>query len=340
MNRTRSIMTAFGSWRMLRCRYAVCLAITIVALASCSADYPVTAEEEATAPELASASSIGKGFNVNTYFRDPSALAAEIEYLGDIGANLVRFPLYFDVAPDLNYWFVQIDRALSVTERRGMTLVIDYHTPEITAANANLFVERWGLIASRYASRSGHIWYDLKNEQGNGQIGTRTWKQLATLAAQSIRQSDTRHKILYSPTGSTTGQASSISPLPGISNQGIAFHFWNWPDIQRTDGNFSLYPYRPYPDGSRTREAMRASLQEVKNITTKFPGTNVFIGEVGIIRNHPNAPRFLRDFTDISESMGIPVTIHSFDGRAWPASPWNYELNTSAWTVLTNWLAR
>lgn len=118
--------------------------------------------------------------------------------------------------------------------------------------------------------------------------------------------------------------------VPGISRQIITFHFYNWwTHLQRPDAKGA------YPSGNYNRDSLKRLLQEVRQVRDRHH-IHVYIGEVAIRTDHPNAPRFLRDFTDLCEELDIPLTVHAFR----EALVWNYEKNPSAWSVLTRWLKR
>jgi hypothetical protein len=85
---------------------------------------------------------------------------------------------------------------------------------------------------------------------------------------------------------------------------------------------------------NRTADDLNRLLDRVQaaGIRTGLP---VFIGEVAISRQHPNAPRFLRDFTAKCEARCIHLAVHAYR----EADIWNYELNPSAWAQIGAWLA-
>jgi hypothetical protein len=92
---------------------------------------------------------------------------------------------------------------------------------------------------------------------------------------------DSRNKIVYAAPGTTTRGVNGFTPLPGIANQVLQFHFYNWPSLQ-----FNLVP--TYPSGNYTLANLRGLLQEVSD-TGKRYSLPVYIGEVAINQAHPNA---------------------------------------------------
>ncbi len=271
-----------------------------------------------------------KGFMLSTL--DIATIGADITRIADLGGTIVRFPLYFSYEPSLQVWFDRLEAAYAVSYQRGVILVIDIHHPSglHSPENQNIydvddFVNKWIAIAQRFANR-GRVWYDLCNEPPSRTPQNIPWRDVALRAAQAIRRYDNRNKIVFAAPGTTTSAANRFTPLSGITNQVLQFHFYNWSDLQ-----FNLSP--SYPSGNYTRENLQRLLQEVSN-AGKRHRLPVYIGEVAINQAHPNAPRFLRDFTSICDQLGIHLTIHAYR----EADIWNYENNPRAWQILTSWL--
>lgn len=278
----------------------------------------------ATARAAAAAAKPLKGFQMSTL--DPDAtIAGNVGAMVALGASIIRFPLYFDHEPKLAVWLRRIDVARAAIGSRRVALVIDvHHHPALakvpTAADETDLVTKWSQIA-RHCVAASNVWYDLGNEPVNLR-----WRALALRAATEIRKWDKANRIVFPARGTTTSEAPDVQALPGIGNQAIEFHFYNWTDVQ-VDG-------RPYPSARRTKADLVRLLTEVRDAGTrnKVP---VYIGEVAIVRAHANAPRFLRDFTSTCTALGIHLTVHAyreFDG-------WDYEKNPPAWSQLTTWLA-
>lgn len=259
----------------------------------------------------------------------PTQVKADLERLASLKVKIVRFPIYLHNQKSLDVPLKSLTAILPTCNTRGITIVVDLHFPtrgvwgsQIT--NPDQFVNDWRTIATTMSGYSGEVWYDLANEQAD--TATWKWRALAQRAAVEIRKIEQRHAIIYSPTGSTTLPAATISKLDGITNQILEFHFWNWTNVQ-FDGV-------AYPSPGRTKADLERLLSEVA-AAGRRNGCPVYIGEVGIRRDHPNAARFLRDFTDICGSLNIHCSVHAYR----ESSKWNYE-GTSAWSSLTNWLAR
>lgn len=264
-----------------------------------------------------------QGFNLGP--KDAVTTPHEVNLIADAGGNMVRFPCHFWLNPDLGYWLNLADAAQQVCEQRGTVLVIAFQMSDDvfnTQQGQDDFVWRWQVFAERFTGRQGRIWYELGNE-----VTHPAWRDIALRAALAIRRIDARHNIAFSPRGTTTDPAATFKPLPGISNQVLTFHFYDWWDVQ--------YGGVPYPSPNRTRDILRQRLQRVADAGHRH-GLPVYISEVAILQYHQNAPRFLRDFTSTCDEFGIHLTVHAY--REWDG--WNYEYNPAAWNVLTNWLAR
>lgn len=281
-----------------------------------------------------------KGFMLSTVTVDAETISADISRIADLGGTIVRFPLYFSCEPNIQVWLDKLEKAYAVSSQRGVVLVIDIHHPssvlettrcvelgDSTIRDINDFVNKWSVIAQQFANRE-RIWYDLCNEPQSRTPQNIAWRDVALQAAQAIRGYDNHNPIVFSAPGTTTTPARRFTPLPGITNQVLQFHFYNWQGLQ-----FNLAP--PYPSGYYTRANLSRILQEVHNAGERH-NLPVYIGEVAINQGHPNAPRFLRDFTSLCDEFGIHLTIHAYR----EASIWNYENNPRAWQVLERWLQR
>jgi len=277
-----------------------------------------------TAPLTVTAST-RKGFMLAT-LNDLPTLSADVARLADLHATIVRFPIYFSFEPSLTAWFQKLDAILDIAEARGVTVVIDIHHPGATQGSTITsvadFVAKWDAISTRYAARTGHLWYDLCNEPNAA-----NWGDIALRAAQTIRRHDTRHSIVYAVKGTTTSPLATVTPLPGIAKQIIEAHFYNWSGLQ-------FGTTIRYPSTNRTKADLVRILDDVAAARART-GLNVYIGEVAINRDHPDAARFLNDFTSLCDARGIDLTVHAYR----EAAIWNYE-PTPAWPVLLAWLAR
>ncbi len=292
-----------------------------------------------------------KGFMIST--GDIATIRADITRIADLGGTIVRFPLYFSFEPSLQVWFDRLEAAYTISSQRGVILVIDIHHPtnspdpaiQKTIQNIDDFVNKWSAIAQRFANRR-RIWYDLCNEPQSRTPQNIAWRDVALRAAQAIRNYDGRNRIVFAAPGTTTSSASNFRPLAGINNQILQFHFYDWIDVQCPSPYQEPVQNPPvlkpqctseriasYPSLNRTREDLQRKLQQVAN-AGKNGGVPVYIGEVAIPYFHPNAPRFLRDFTSICDQLGIHLTIHAYR----EADIWNYENNPRAWQILTSWL--
>ncbi len=283
-----------------------------------------------------------RGFMLETISIDIAGTQSDVHAIADKGGNLVRFPVYFSTSYcDVTCWMNFAEAVHTVANQRGIVMVIDFHHPGScdvgspncsTITDENDFVAKWGMFAQRFANKP-RIWYDLCNEPNHPE-----WSRVALRAAQEIRRYDTHTAIVYAAKGATTSPASSSSfrPLPGISNQIIEFHFWDWgTTVQSPFSNISS-KYRYVGSAGSTNYTLAQLQARLENVR-RFGATHrvpVYIGEVGIYQGHQDAARFLRDFTTECDNKGIHLTVHAF--RESPA--WNYELNYNAWRILTSWL--
>ncbi|MCY7277524.1 MAG: glycoside hydrolase family 5 protein [Phormidesmis sp. CAN_BIN44] len=281
--------------------------------------------------KFAEAASTRKGFMLGTAGRSSEAIKADAQHLIGLSATLIRLPIYFSYEPQISVWLNTIDAVLSVCEPSNVVVVVDVHHPgsrqDSTIENEGDFINKWSQISQRFANRR-LVWFDLCNEPNHPD-----WRNIALRTAQAIRQPGINNRIIYAAPGTTTRGASRFEPLPGITNQTLQFHFYDWVNVQCPTGQCS--ELAPYPSPNRTREDLRNQLIKVADVGKrhKMP---VYIGEVALPHYHPNAPRFLRDFTSICDELGIHLSVHAFR----EADIWNYEKNPKVWKVLTDWLRR
>jgi len=192
------------------------------------------------------------------------------------------------------------------------------------------------MFARRFVNQP-RIWYDLCNEPNHPE-----WSRVALRAAQEIRRYDSHTAIVYAAKGATTTSVSSSSfrPLPGIGNQIIEVHFWDFGStVQSPYSNSANYRYVGSAGSASTSNytlaQIQAKLENVRRFGATY-GVPVYIGEVGIYQGHQDAARFLRDFTTECDNKGIHLTVHAFR----EADVWNYEFNPNTWRILTGWLPR
>jgi hypothetical protein len=267
-------------------------------------------------------------------------IVRDIRDLSTLGANLFRFPVYYTHIDNTPYWIERVHAALTACEQRSCALVIVFFIPMDSTRripNREGFYTAWEAFATAFARR-GDLRYDLVNEPED-----ENWPQIALVAAQRIRRIDSRHTIIYPSRGITTAHAPTIKPLPGISNQMIEFHFYDWSvqadDIQYYNplaGETSNPPQYGGTTARRTKAELRARLERVAQCQQRT-GTPCYIGEVAIPAYNPTAGRFLRDFTSLTDEFNIPCTIHAYR----EAAVWDYYArNPNAWNALREWLAR
>lgn len=285
-----------------------------------------------------------RGFMLETYGLDVAKTQRDVNALADRKATLVRFPIYFSRTNDIQFWKNFADAVYTTANQRRVNLVIDFHhpgaAPDSTITDENDFVAKWAIFAQHFGSKTNRvisIWYDLCNEPNHP-----NWAGVALRAAQEIRRYDGHTAIIYAAKGTTTLPASSSSfrPLPGIGNQIVEFHFWDWySTVQSPSPNANNYRYVGNAGSSSstnyTLAQLQAKLENVRRFGANY-GVPVYIGEVGINQSHRDAARFLRDFTAECDNKGIHLTVHAYN----EAPVWNYELNPNAWQILTSWLAK
>lgn len=270
---------------------------------------------------------------------DDNEMLRRVQAVRSLGATCIRYPIYLGWQPDLNRWIAQIKHIQPFINSQGMTIIVDIHQanrgePGFIGIRDQLQFERdWVQIASALGNRS-NVWLDLLNEPA---MPMSVWRPIAQRTAQSIRRVNQASTIVFAcPGADVSTHINSLRPLDGIANQALTLHFWNWAGGSSLTGDVqSVYQSIPYPSANRgrTKERMDQLLDGVAGLRSRY-GVPVLIGEVGISATHPNAPRFLRDFTSSARQRRIHVCLHAFR----EADVWNYERNPAAWSVVTAWL--
>lgn len=270
-----------------------------------------------------------------------------------IGASIVRFPIYLSVSEDIDgYWMPRIVAAMGVCQSRNAILVLDLHHPNTSeyAFNPNTgqmehygqgiiidppaFVERWRYLANRFRGQP-NIWFDLCNEPRllHGVLKNWSWQKVARSAVYAIRKVDPTRPFVYALNGSTTRIPTNFTPLlnsagVALTNQIVEAHFWNWGDKLQLPG--AKYPN---PAKGYTREAMKDELRPLRDMRTRY-GTPILIGEVGFRADSIYCAPFLRDFTQVSTGYGFSTILHAYN----EAPIWRYEVTPTWDSVILPWL--
>ena len=193
-------------------------------------------------------------------------VVADVEDLADLDADIVRFPIYLNVNADLEeYWLNMASAVQEICQRERMVMVVDLHNVERVGEtfSRETFVKDWESIVfwamwKNGERRRGKIWLELANEPNNGRKVFKRWRKTALAAAKAIRRKDGgRFPIVVSPEiGTRTDHIVGMQPLPGITNQILTVHYYDWPAL--TNGGGGKYPF-----GDRNRDNMRARLQRL-----------------------------------------------------------------------------
>jgi endoglucanase len=108
---------------------------------------------------------------------------------------------------------VECDKALAACEKYRINVLVDLHTPPGGRMNGGVcrmfqekryqdkLVEVWDRIAKRYKGREVVYAYDLLNEAVEGTVadGLLNWRDLATEAAETIRETDPGKPVVFEP---------------------------------------------------------------------------------------------------------------------------------------------
>lgn len=303
----------------------------------------------------------------------PRLSQCDVTKLHHWNVNVVRWQLNnpaADTQSEAEYmaWIDQslheIDLALPMFREAGIKIVIDLHTPpgrrhqditcnpprtygaamfyDVAGWERAAFKRVWQTIAARYANERAIVGYDLLNEPETPQrcdgrfedSGKVQWRLLAIETAQLIRQVDTRHAIIFEPSGGSPQQLRSDYfpplPVPGVI---YSVHVYAPLDItHQCTGSFDLpgcVPSSAYPgmvDNTLwNRTELRNHLQQVINYKNTN-GVEIFIGEFSCTNKAPglSAGYYIRDCIQVFEEQGFSWTYHAYA----EADVWNVEKST------------
>ncbi|MBK8183329.1 MAG: cellulase family glycosylhydrolase [Candidatus Competibacteraceae bacterium] len=264
---------------------------------------------------IAIAQQQGRGFQLATATRHPQQITVDGSDINKWGGNMVRYPIYLTNDPNLTNWINRIKTLLTTTEPKGMIVAITFLWPDRSVPGSeihdvNQFVSDWGALATSL-KKYKNVWYDLSNEPVN-----LNWEEIALNAAQRIRSIDSVHPIIYANPGAIIGNVDkNYHPIPGISNQVLEVHFYDWNEMQFVNNVY-------YGTGDFTRKNLFSLLSKVSSTAKKY-GIPGYVGEIAILNTNPSAAAFLRDATRFSSVLNLNLTIHAFR----ESSIWDYEQN-------------
>ncbi|MCP3999159.1 MAG: cellulase family glycosylhydrolase [bacterium] len=267
-----------------------------------------------------------QGFQLATLDRTAEEIAADTVELHRLGSSMVRYPIYLTANNNLGDWISWLNTLLDTTDPLGMTVAVTFIWPDRNETGSMIrdvaqFEADWRAVATALRGYR-NVWYDLVNEPANSD-----WPSIALGAAEVIREIDAVHPIVYALPGIQAQDADAFEPLPGITNQILEVHFYDWPELQ-----FSKT--KEYGSGRFTWSSLLAILSGVRSAALDHD-VPAYVGEVAIDKDNPTAALFLKDFTQICRALGISLTVHAFR----EAPVWNYETNPYAWSELRAWLS-
>jgi len=233
----------------------------------------------------------------------------------------------------------ECDKALAACEKYRIKVLVDLHTPPGGRANGGVcrmfqekryqdkLVEVWDRIARRYKGREVVYAYDLLNEAVEGTVadGLLNWRDLATKAAETIREIDPGKPVVFEP--SPWGGPDGFDVLEPLDLDGVIYSFHMYRPHSFTHQGVSNdktgieYPGRiggELWDKERLQEEMLPAIEFQQGFNVQ-----VYVGEFSAIRWAPgdSGYHYLRDVIDLFEEYGWDWSYHAF--REWDG--WSVE---------------
>ncbi|HJN15950.1 MAG TPA: cellulase family glycosylhydrolase, partial [Armatimonadota bacterium] len=274
----------------------------------------------------------------------------------DFGANHMRWQLNWvpmkaaeEWATDIdayNEWLdgalEECDKAIALAEELNVVLLVDLHCPPGGRKEGgvcrmfqekhyqDLLLDSWRKIATRYKGREVVWAYDIINEPVEGRVGEglMNWRDLATAAAELIREIDPGKPIVVEP-GPWGGPGGFDNFVP-LDMDGIIYschmyipHQFTHQGVHGSDVDVA---YPGIIGGEQwDKDRLKEALAPARDFQLAY-NVPMYIGEFSAIRWAPDnsAFRYLRDVIDIFEEYEWDWAYHAF--REW--SGWSVEHGT------------
>lgn len=233
----------------------------------------------------------------------------------------------------------ECDEALAACEKYRIKVLVDLHTPPGGRMNGGVcrmfqqeqyqdkLIEVWDRIAKRYKGREVVYAYDLLNEAVEGTVadGLLNWRDLATKAAETIREIDPGKPVVFEP--SPWGGPDGFDVLEPLELDRViySFHMYRPHSFthQGVSNNKTGIEYPGRIDGELwDKERLREEMLPAVEFQQAF-NVQVYVGEFSAIRWAPGDSGYcyLRDVIDLFEEYGWDWSYHAF--REWDG--WSVE---------------
>ncbi len=283
---------------------------------------------------------------------------ADLDVLASWGVNHIRWQLLWggfpngpaDTATVDEYlaWIEseceKLDRMLPLCEEKGISVVIDLHTPpggRLENSDMKMFQEKqyqdvfldvWEKLARRYKGNPAVWGYDLVNEPCEGIVpfgqkdGPVDWRTLAIAATKRILAIDPDRAIIIEP--APWGSPDSLDWFEPIDAKNIVYsvhmylpHRFTHQGVHDQKSLGTVYPGEC--DGKHWDKAeLEVALNPVIDFQKDY-GVHIYLGEFSVIRWAPgdSGVRYLSDCIDIFEKHNWDWAYHAF--REWDG--WSLE---------------
>lgn len=242
------------------------------------------------------------------------------------GANLIRWQLNVglrknvaECAAVLDRYLNHVEKALALSEKYGIKLVIDLHPggglPLLmgTKEGRDYVIEFWRKTVRRFKGHPALWGYDILNEPHSRVLspGDPSYPEFAERIIRTIRELDPETPIIVEPEGLGGEEMLEYLPIFSYPNIFYSVHIYYPGEItHQLDRNRKQY--LAYPNAKYNKTQMRIRLERKVRRFQKMTGAKIFVGEFGCVRWAPGADLLLQDMISLFEEYGWTWCFHAF----------------------------
>ncbi len=242
------------------------------------------------------------------------------------GANLIRWQLNVGTRRNvaecvtlLDRYLDQVEKALALSEKYGIKLVIDLHAggglPLLmgTKEGRDAVIAFWRKTVKRFQGHPALWGYDILNEPHSRVLspGDPSYPEFAGKIIQTIRELDPETPIIVEPEGLGGEEMLEYLPIYPYPNIFYSVHIY-FPGEITHQLDRTKKQYLSYPGGKFNKQALRERLERKVRPFQVKTGAKIFVGEFGCVRWAPGADELLRDMISLFEEYGWTWCFHAF----------------------------
>lgn len=254
----------------------------------------------------------------------------------ETGANLLRWPIYFDPSDVLLKTYEGYESAVMrrldyldghvLPRLQGKAkVIIDLHSPVYGADSEGKhlafsspekmkdLLKIWDMIARRYLNNETVLGYDTINEPNTT---VKKLNQFLIEVHKTIRKVDKKKRIIVE---CLRGDATHFNKLPFIKDDRVWYSFHMYYPLALThQGVYGNPTGRTYPTNRLNRNNLVKYLTPVRKFREKNPKARVYAGEfsISVYADTDTRKNYMLDCLSLFETGGYQWTYH-----AWKESP-------------------